>query len=112
MSGRSAAAIRLALAGGHDEQPWLWKSSTTAGWRASAARAGRAPAASIGSTRYKRQIAVGIDPGSQRRDERLQATDEFRAPARRRSGQLGGRARPRLGQAVAQARTFRPAHRG
>jgi hypothetical protein len=39
----------LAAAGGHDEQPWLWNSSTTVGCVASAARADRNGKASIAS---------------------------------------------------------------
>src|SRR5581483_2641205 len=38
-SARSARVFTLAMAGGQDEQPWLWNSSTTMG----AAWAGKAP---------------------------------------------------------------------
>src|SRR5271156_5203296 len=39
MSGRPARALTFAMAGGQDEQPWLWNSSTTVGdaWAGSAA---------------------------------------------------------------------------
>src|SRR5579863_8211867 len=59
MSGRSEIASTLALAGGQDEQPWLWNSSTTVGWAASAARAGAGAIISAMAASAARALTYG-----------------------------------------------------
>jgi 16S rRNA (uracil1498-N3)-methyltransferase len=58
----------LASAGGHDEQPWLWNSSTTVGCAASAARANREGEASRPKAATPRpiflQAAIFLSPES------------------------------------------------
>jgi hypothetical protein len=60
MSGRSAMAFRLALAGGQEEQPWLWNSSTTVGLSRSAACAGVKVSSEAASARLAEGVRRGM----------------------------------------------------